>query len=630
MARFKLPIFAVVVVALALAGLMYLGGRMATLSGVQTTERLAWGQALFETSLRLAQSYRTSALAIAAADPSMNEAVSSLKDAAPTTAVAEPVKKAVSGALERLPSALRRPSYFLVGNDRGVAIVPASAGGSAEVRSDPGAFRLSVAGMTGPQGTFALADGKLFAVAAAPLRDGTKNIGWLGAAFPLDDQFAAEQSKDLAMPVTLVAGSNVVGSSLPAIQRAAVAAAKDGAVAPLSEPPAMGPYFTAGASLATAKSFALEGADGARVVLVSEAPLLASLADYQKRGIFALLAVLAAALAFFFVGKSEGEAVAAEPRRVDSPQAQPSGPSANLAAQNAAAEAAFNAFRESTGSPEPVAPSSPPPPAQVSPEPPSPFDEPAPAAPVPPPMPAAHAAAAPPAAAPAHDPFGVSPAPFDAPPAVPPPSAAELAEAAASSDPTAMVSNPYDAPVPLPAPPNPMVAAPLRPAPPAPAPMAERPFESVRRPPSRRDGRHPGPRGSPAAGRAFALRQRGPASAGRVHGGRANPRGAAARRPGAPGPHRPGAGRHRAPHRHARRGDERRGPALPRGLRSVRRHALAVQRARGRPDLRQVRRQAAQEPRPARGEVQLQGGPLPGLHQGRQGGAQGHTRSRIA
>ncbi|HEY3445168.1 MAG TPA: MXAN_5187 family protein [Myxococcales bacterium] len=461
MARFKLPIFAVVVVALALAGLMYLGGRLSTLAGIQTTERLAWGQALFETSLRLAQSYRTSALAIAANDPAMAEATTALKDVAPAATLEDPVRKSVSAALERLPASLRRPAFFLAGNERGVAVIPAAAG-AAEVRSDPGAFRLSVAGMTGPQGTHALVDGKLFAVVAAPLRSEGKNVGWLGAAFPLDDQFAAEQSKDLAMPVTLVAGS-VVASSLPAAQRAAVGAAKDGPVSPLSEPPSMGPYFTAGAALAQAKSFALEGAEGARVVLVSEAPLLASLADYQKRGIFAILAVLAAALAFFFVGKSEGEAVAAPaPRQVEAPAAP--GPStAEMDAQNAAAEAAFSAFRESTGTPD--APAAPPPAAQ--PEPSSPFDAPPAAPPEPPPS----------AAEPAVDPFASAVPPAPAPFEPPPPSAAELAESAASSDPTAMVSNPYGgAAVPLPAP-NPMVASPLRPAPPPPAAMAESPFD---------------------------------------------------------------------------------------------------------------------------------------------------------
>lgn len=475
MARFKLPIFAVVVVVLALAGLMYLGGRLATLSGIQTTERLAWGQALFETSLRLAQSYRTSALAIAAADPAMAETAAGLKDAAPAATVADPVRKAVPGALERLPAALRRPAFFLVGNDRGVAIVSATGGAAAEVKSDPGAFRLSVAGLTGPQGTFALVDSKLYAVAAAPLRAADKNTGWLGAAFPLDDQFAAEQSKDLAMPVTLVAGA-VVASSLPAAQRAAVGAAKDGAVAPLSEPPGMGPYFTAGAALATARSFALEGAEGARVVLVSESPLLASLADYQKRGIFAILAVLAAALAFFFVGKpEEAQASALEPQPrpfADAPKPA-SGPS-----DTEAAEAAFNAFRESTGAPEPT-PAAPPAPAPSAPIQPSPeaafFDGPAvPQQPV----------QAPPPEPPAMDPFAAAAQSGASPFEPPPPTAAELAESAASSAPTSVAPNPYDLPQAPVSPPNPMVAAPLRPAPPAPAespfdPFADRPAEST-------------------------------------------------------------------------------------------------------------------------------------------------------
>ncbi|MBI5549384.1 MAG: hypothetical protein HY901_36320, partial [Deltaproteobacteria bacterium] len=151
MARLKLLIFAVVTAALALIGLSYLSGRTGELSRMQLTERLAWGQVLFETSGRLAQSYRTAALAVAAANPSVVEAARALKDAAPTPALADPVRKAVPAAFERLPAGLRRASHVLVGTERGVLVVPLS-GGQPELRSDANSFKLATAGAAGPQG----------------------------------------------------------------------------------------------------------------------------------------------------------------------------------------------------------------------------------------------------------------------------------------------------------------------------------------------------------------------------------------------------------------------------------------------------------------------------------------------
>ncbi len=72
------------------------------------------------------------------------------------------------------------------------------------------------------------------------------------------------------------------------------------------------------------------------------------------------------------------------------------------------------------------------------------------------------------------------------------------------------------------------------------------------------------------------------------------------------------------------------GVPLPGGLPGVRPHSRAVQRAVRRPDLRQVRAEAAQEQGAARAEVRLPDGEVPGLREGGQGRPQGHARQGLS
>jgi hypothetical protein len=288
--------FAVLGVGLAFAGLSHLSGRVDALSAAQSTERLLWGQLLFETSGKLAQAHRTVALEKAAADASLLQAAAGLADAAPTLALADPVKKAVAPALEKLPAELRRAGFYLVGTEKGVAMMPAD-GTPGQAREDRAAFGLAAASLAGAQGTHLLYEGKIYRVAAAPLRvvegGAQKTVGWLGAAFPLDDAFAAEQARDLTMSVTLVA-KDVAASSLPKEQRAAIGSAKDG---PFDSPaaaklgPITLPLFVDKPALSQVKSFPLEGAEGARGVLVAESASLGMLAGFQSRALLVLLAL---------------------------------------------------------------------------------------------------------------------------------------------------------------------------------------------------------------------------------------------------------------------------------------------------------------------------------------------------
>ncbi len=86
--------------------------------------------------------------------------------------------------------------------------------------------------------------------------------------------------------------------------------------------------------------------------------------------------------------------------------------------------------------------------------------------------------------------------------------------------------------------------------------------------------------------------------------------------------HDGGQGPRRAAQARGLRG-RRAGSALPRGLRAVRRDEEAVQRADGGPHLRQVRGDAAQEPRADRAEARRRQGPLHGVREGGQGRAEG-------
>ena len=94
---------------------------------------------------------------------------------------------------------------------------------------------------------------------------------------------------------------------------------------------------------------------------------------------------------------------------------------------------------------------------------------------------------------------------------------------------------------------------------------------------------------------------------------------------------------HHAAHRRGRSVDPRSRPATPSPAddepdapwRGVHEEFLRVRAAQrgvgGRGHLGSLPRQAAQEPRPARAEVRLPDRPLPGLREGRQGGAEGHA-----
>lgn len=434
MARNKILIFAVVTVVLALLGLSFVSSHLGELSGVQMTERLGWGQVLFETSGRLAQSYRTAALSVAASEAPLVEAAATLKDGTPASALAEPVRKAVPAAFERLPAPLRRASFFLIGNEKGVLVIP-SEGGQPETRAE--AFKLSAAGLAGPQGTTVVADGKIYRIAAAPLRvleaGGEKTVGWLGAAFPLDDVFAAETAKDLQMSVTLLA-SGVAATSLPAAQKATAGAVKDGRVAP-ANPPGFGPIFTGGAALAQAKSFPLESAEGAQVVLVSEAASLITLADFQWRALFGVLALALLAVGLVAFG-NKGEAHALEQPL----PAKPEPSLADLQREQEEAEKATRAAEAAFGEAANAAP--PPPPLAVKPEPmPEPIAAPPATEPVAVPLPA-------PIPAPASNsfddfPFGATPAPTPEPlpPAEPPPPADPFPFGSAAQE---MVEKPFD------------------------------------------------------------------------------------------------------------------------------------------------------------------------------------------
>jgi hypothetical protein len=299
MARLKFPGFALLCVGLGIWGLAHLSIRTAELASQQAAERLAWGQLLFETSGRLAQGQRASALAAAAADPAFVQALAASKDGQPSAEAAASARKAVATAFERLPPALRSSAQILVGTPRAVAAVNP---GSAEVQVlDQGAFNLPNAAQANAGAVHALVDGRLYRVAAAPVHgpEGAA-LGYLGVAVQLDDAFAADQARDLAMDVTLLGGASVV-SSLPAPKRAKVASTPEGPVE-LGERKSLGvplPVFTGGASPHVDKGFALEGVSAGRLVLTATSLPLQDLADFQQKALLFLagLSLIALALA---------------------------------------------------------------------------------------------------------------------------------------------------------------------------------------------------------------------------------------------------------------------------------------------------------------------------------------------
>jgi hypothetical protein len=299
MARLKFPGFALMCVGLGIWGLAHLSGRTAELASQQSAERLAWGQLLFETSGRLAQGHRTSALAAAAADPAFVQALAASKDGQPSAEAAAAAQKAVTAAFERLPPALRSSGQILLGTPGAVTAVNP---GSAEIQIlEQGAFNLASAAQANASAVHALVDGRFYRVTAAPVHgpDGTA-LGYLGVAVQLDDAFAAEQARDLAMDVTLLGGASVV-SSLPAPKRAKVASTPEGPVE-LGERKSLGvplPVFTGGASPHVDKAFSLEGASGGRLVLTATSLSLQDLADFQQKALLFLagLSLIALALA---------------------------------------------------------------------------------------------------------------------------------------------------------------------------------------------------------------------------------------------------------------------------------------------------------------------------------------------
>jgi hypothetical protein len=301
MARIKFSVFVVASAVLAVVGMALLSNRIETLSKVQTAERLSWGQLLFETSGRLSQSYRTAALAVAAADPALLQGTATQSGAAPNAAVAATAGKAIRTAFERLPPGLRNGSVYLLGNERGVAVAP-WAGGEPAIKEEKNTFGLAAASVAGPQGTHVVVEGKIYRVAAAPIRvleaGGERTVGWLGAAFALDDAFAADQAKDLTMGVTLTA-ADAVASSLPAADRKKAVAAKNGPVT-LGSFASLGPIklplFVEKPAPVQARSFPLEGIAGSQVIITAECAALTTLADWQRSALLGLGAILAAAV----------------------------------------------------------------------------------------------------------------------------------------------------------------------------------------------------------------------------------------------------------------------------------------------------------------------------------------------
>jgi hypothetical protein len=312
-ARLKVLGFGLLLFVSGLWGLWQISGRTAEMAKTQTAERLAWGQTLFEMSARLSQVYRSSALASAALDPSLAQALSG-KESQPSAAAAVAAQRAVLAAFDKLPPALRRPAYVLLGTERGVSAIPTSGGEPSQV-PDKNSYGLADAAQGGAPVAHALVDGKLFRVAAVAVRgaDGSA-LGLLGAAFLLDDAFVAEQTKDLALKVTLLGGRSVV-SSLPPDQRSKVAAVPEGAVQ-LGPRPSLGPIglpiFVGNAALQVDKSFALDGAAGARVVLTAESAPLANLAGTQRFALFYLAAIVLLTVALILLGGGEEEMAARE------------------------------------------------------------------------------------------------------------------------------------------------------------------------------------------------------------------------------------------------------------------------------------------------------------------------------
>ncbi|HCF58952.1 MAG TPA: hypothetical protein DFS52_13295 [Myxococcales bacterium] len=396
MARLKFFIFAVICVGIAVAGLISSSESTSSLARIQTSERLGWGQQLFESSFKLAQALRTAALSEAASDAALVRALtpapasgaaaaqsapaneSAATEAAaqgqaqPSAEAIDAARTAVTTSFARLPEELRSAAAILVSTAQGVATIPA--GGAAPETKPAGAFALAEAAEAGPMGTHALVDGKLYRVVAVPVRSGEHAAALLGAAFLVDDGFAAQQAAQTTLGVTVVAGDLIV-SSLSGAERDAAAKARDGQLAmgsfanlgPLSLP-----IFAGKATRFEAGSFAIDGIEGARVVLTAEVTGLVALADFQKKALLGIGALVLLSLAFLLIMGSPKAVAAVEAQTEQPPPVQPQ------------AEQASPSQSEAEASPDSLFGDQPPAPA-VTPDD-FPFGDSAPAAPAPEPV----------------------------------------------------------------------------------------------------------------------------------------------------------------------------------------------------------------------------------------------------
>ncbi|MGI5863991.1 MAG: MXAN_5187 family protein [Myxococcales bacterium] len=354
MARLKFFIFVVICVGIAVAGLISSSQSTASLARVQTTERLGWGQQLFESSFKLAQALRTSALSEAASDAALIRALTPAPAPSDETAPTETAplvqlgdeavdaaRTAVTSSFARLPEEIRSAAAILVGTAQGVATIPA--GGAAPETKPADAFALAEAAEAGPVGTHALVDGKLYRVVAVPVRVADRPAALLGAAFLVDDKLAAQQATQTTLGVTVVAGDLVV-SSLSGAERGAAAKARDGQLAMGSFAnlgPISLPLFAGNATRFEARSFPLDGIEGARVVLTAEVAGLVALADFQKKALLGVAALVLLSLAFLLImGSPKAKAIAQAPveqaaaAQPQAAQASPSQPAAPEAAES--------------------------------------------------------------------------------------------------------------------------------------------------------------------------------------------------------------------------------------------------------------------------------------------------------
>lgn len=247
-----------------------------------------------------------------------------MQGSAPSTEAIDAARAAASTALATLPEEIRNAAAILLGNELGVAMIPA--GGAAPESLAKEAFALDAAASAGPHGTCTLVGGKLFQVVAAKVRGGAL----LGAAWALDDSFAAAQSHETTLGVTLAAG-DVLVSSLKGPERVASARAHNGPLAVgsfASLGPISLPLFAGKAARFETRSFPLEGVEGGRVVLTAESNGMVALAEMQQKMLLAIGGLILLAIAFMLLMGSTTEVVfRSGSTNVPNPEPHPSIPS---------------------------------------------------------------------------------------------------------------------------------------------------------------------------------------------------------------------------------------------------------------------------------------------------------------